>query len=191
MEVQRITTITRQTLAPHREARSPVATNITELLDDVCSIFQQRIESAGIEVVQDYRYEGRVLVYPGEMRQVFTNLIANAIDAMPKGGQLRLQIRPRLSGVEISIVDNGCGIDREYLDKIFQPFFTTKGEKGTGVGLWVTKRIIEQLGGTIDASSAAEAGQSVTKFRITLPGTAKQHTDSVGPGSKECSPGRD
>jgi PAS domain S-box-containing protein len=184
-EVQRITTITRQTLAPHREAKSPVVTDVTVLLDDVCSMFQQRIEAPELEVVRDYRSDGRVLVYPGEIRQVFTNLIANAIDAMPKGGQLRLQISPRLSGVEISIADNGCGINPEHLNKIFEPFFTTKGEKGTGVGLWVAKGIIEELGGTIDASSSTEAGQSGTKFTIVLPDVANGALPASEPDSKE------
>jgi PAS domain S-box-containing protein len=185
VEVQRITTITRQTLAPHREVRSPVVTNVTELLDDVCSMFRQRMEATGIGVVRDFRSDGRVLVYPGEIRQVFTNLIANAIDAMPKGGRLQLQVSSQRSGVEINIVDSGCGIDREHFDKVFEPFFTTKGEKGTGVGLWVTKRIIEQLGGTIDVSGTTEAGQSGTKFRITLPGTANSTSRGSDTGSKE------
>jgi signal transduction histidine kinase len=87
--------------------------------------------------------------------------------------------------VEISIADNGCGINREHLDKIFQPFFTTKGEKGTGVGLWMTKRIIEEHGGTIDVSSSTEAGQSGTKFKIMLSGTADRVLSASEPDSNE------
>jgi signal transduction histidine kinase len=184
-EVRRITTITRQTLAPYRQAKWPVVTNITELLDDVCSMFQQRIQLARIELVRNYRSEGRLLVHPGEIRQVFTNLIANAIDAMQKGGRLQLQTSPQSCGVEISIADNGCGINREHLDKIFQPFFTTKGEKGTGVGLWMTKRIIEEHGGTIDVSSSTEAGQSGTKFKIMLSGAADRVLSASEPDSNE------
>ena len=86
-EVARLTTIVRQTLAPHRETRLPVVTKISELLDDVCAVFRPKLQEAEIQVLRQYRTEGEVTIYAGDLRQVFTNLISNAIDVIGKTGR--------------------------------------------------------------------------------------------------------
>lgn len=170
-EVARLATITRQTLAPHRKAKLPVITKLSELLDDVVTVFHRRLESASIKVCRDYQTDGEVSIYPSEFRQVFTNLIANAVDAIEYGGELRLSIE-KLPNEEIvvRIADTGCGIPAENLASIFEPFFTTKGERGTGIGLWVTKSILEKVGGRIEVVSST-TGKKGTCFSIFLPAT--------------------
>jgi signal transduction histidine kinase len=170
-EIVRIGNIVRETLAPHRESRLPVAIKISELLDDVCSVFKPRLELAHINLRREFEVEGEVTVYPGELRQVLTNVIANAIDAIGSMGEICVALSGADGGVQISISDTGCGITPEHMDKVFQPFFSTKQEKGTGVGLWVSKNIIERLGGTISVSNCEGPGQHGTCFTISLPRT--------------------
>jgi signal transduction histidine kinase len=168
-EVQRLVTITRQTLAPHREPKFPVVTELSDLLDDVVALFAPKLQTTRISVHRDYQSDGQVLASPGDFRQVFTNLVSNAIDAMPTGGELRLKIeRSPQAQVIVRIGDSGCGIPPENAGKIFEPFFTTKGEKGTGIGLWVIKGIIEKTGGRVEVMSSA-TGETGTCFSIFLP----------------------
>jgi PAS domain S-box-containing protein len=138
-EVGRLANLSRETLAPHRETKFPVVTKVSELLDLVLATLRPRLESARIEIRRQFQAEGEVTIFPGELRQVFTNLISNAIDAMDKQGELSLSIKMMPDReVAVMVADTGCGIPTENLDTIFEPFFTTKGEKGTGIGLWVT-----------------------------------------------------
>jgi len=168
-EVERIAAITRQTLAPHREASFPVNVRLSELLDDVLAVFRRRLDAARINVCRDYQTEGEVSIYPNQFRQVFTNLIANAMDAVGSDGTLRL-LTEQLPDAEmvVRICDSGCGIPPENLNTIFEPFFTTKGEKGTGIGLWVIKGIVEKAGGKIEVVSAT-TGKKGSCFSIFLP----------------------
>ena len=168
-ELDRLITITRQTLAPHRQTLQPVVVTVNELLDSVCESFGRRLQQAGITVSRNYADDGQVKLQAGELRQVLTNLISNAIDAMPNGGTLRLETRVHSPSVEIRVGDTGHGIRSENLEAIFKPFFTTKGERGLGVGLWVSRRIIEKLGGTIAVDSSTGPENHGTWFSITLP----------------------
>ena len=166
LDVARLVNISRQTLAPHREAKLPVVTKVSELLDDVCAVFRPRLTAAQIELKREYQTEGEVTIYPSELRQVFTNLITNAIDAIGQGGELRLSIEKSPEDeVVVRIADTGCGIPSENMATIFEPFFTTKGEKGTGIGLWVIRRIIDKLGGKIEVVSST-TGETGTCFSI-------------------------
>lgn len=170
-EVGRLSNLSRQTLAPHRETQLPVVTKISELLDDVLATFDHRLELARIKVRREYQTQGIVTIYPSELRQVFTNLITNAVDAMAECGELSLSVETMSDrGVAVRIADTGCGIPAENLGNIFKPFFTTKGEQGTGIGLWVTKSIVEKLGGTIEVASST-MGKKETCFSIFLPAT--------------------
>ena len=104
---------------------------------------------------------------------MFSNVIANAIDAMTRGGALHLSTRMSSGasgdGVQVSIRDEGAGIDQKHLEKIYQPFFTTKGERGTGIGLWFSKQLVEKRGGQIAIASSTDAGDSGTIVTIFLP----------------------
>ncbi len=168
-ELDRLTTIARQTLAPLRQTLQPVVVPVNELLDAACEPFARKLQQAGIEVVRHYESEAQVKVFAGELRQVINNLISNSIDAMPDGGRLYLETRVHDPILEIRVGDTGHGIRSDQLDEVFKPFFTTKGERGLGVGLWVSHRIIEKLGGTIEVSSSTRPENHGTWFAITLP----------------------
>jgi signal transduction histidine kinase len=103
------------------------------------------------------------------MLQVISNLIHNSIDALPQDGILRLRLRKAEGEIHLLIADNGHGIPAEYADEIFQPFITTKEERGTGLGLALTKRIVERHRGTIRMRSSVRPGKSGTLFKISLP----------------------
>jgi len=168
-EVSRIGQITRNTLALQRQTTFPVTLNLSEILDGVCRLFESGLTQKRIRLERRYEVSGHMIGFPGELRQVFTNLIANAVDALREGGRLTVTISGADRAFHVCVADNGPGIASENLEKIFEPFFTTKGEKGTGVGLWVTRSIVEDIGGRIEVSSSTRPGRSGTSFTVTIP----------------------
>ncbi|PWT91834.1 MAG: hypothetical protein C5B56_03230, partial [Proteobacteria bacterium] len=152
-ELQRVSHITRQTLSFYRESKQPIAVNLTDLLNDVLELQERVLKSSRIDVDREYSLAPVVQGFPVELRQVFLNLVGNAIQAMPTGGRMRLFVRevtdwPGMRrGVAISIVDTGVGIRPEDLKRLFQPFFSTKSTKGTGLGLWISKGIVQKYDG--------------------------------------------
>src|SRR5579884_327797 len=176
-ELRRMTEVTQQTLAMHRQSASMVPVNLAKLLDGVLLLYGNKIRSSRIRVERRYEWLGEVPGYPAELRQVFTNLIVNAVEAMPTGGGLRIRIRRTRQfgakgrdGVIVSLLDTGTGIPRNVRSHIFEPFFSTKGEKGSGVGLWVSSGIVEQRHhGSIRVHSDARPGRSYTCFQVFLP----------------------
>ncbi len=105
----------------------------------------------------------------GEILQVVSNLIVNALDALPADGTLTLRLRKRTNSIQMLIADNGHGIPAKHAAFIFEPFFTTKAERGTGIGLALSKKIVERHGGRIWVRSSVRVGKSGTTFRISLP----------------------
>jgi PAS domain S-box-containing protein len=180
-ELSRIGQITRNTLALQRETAFPVSLTLADVVDGVCRMFESPAAQKRIAVDRKYETNGQMIGYPGELRQVFTNLIANALDALGENGRLTVSLSGTDNAFRVCIADNGIGISRENLDKIFEPFFTTKGERGTGVGLWVTRSIVEDMGGRIDVSSSTRPGRSGTSFTVTLPRTHGQRRDEAQP----------
>ncbi len=121
-------------------------------------------------------HEGEILALPGELRQVFANLVGNAIEALRAGkGKITLRShtarewRTGRAGVRVIVADNGPGIPAPARSKIFEPFFTTKGESGTGLGLWVASDIVRKYDGTMRVRSSTQAGSSGTCFSVFLP----------------------
>jgi signal transduction histidine kinase len=160
-----------------------VNTNIPELLDDVLALFRPRLIQKDIRVDRNYPPQIEVTVFSSELRQVFTNLIANAIDAMSSGGHLRISLSSTEKSVSVEICDDGEGIRPDRLQSIFEPFFTTKDDRGTGIGLWVVKRILDKLHGSIDVKSSISVQNHGTTFRVTIP---SQHTASSATASEQC-----
>jgi PAS domain S-box-containing protein len=177
-EMLRLSHITRQTLGFYRESKHPVEVSISQLLDDILELQLRRLEFNKIAVLKRYRSQGMVLGFPVELKQVFLNLIGNAMQAMPEGGKLRLHVFAsarrdnRRAGTWISLCDTGIGIDAEHARHLFEPFFTTKSAKGTGLGLWISKGIIQKYGGTISFRSLRTVGRNITCFQIFLPHAA-------------------
>jgi len=174
-ELHRVAHITRQTLGFYRESERPVEVSIASLLDEVLELKLRRLEFDSITVERKYRDKGTIQGFPAELKQVFLNLIGNASQAMPAGGRLRLHVfepeprRNERSVVCISICDTGSGIDPEHAKHLFEPFFTTKSTKGTGLGLWISKGIIQKYGGSIRFRSMSVASGHVTCFQVLIP----------------------
>lgn len=168
-EVDRLSNIARETLAPHRSSGEKVKIKATDLMDTSLQSFQRQMEEADVHVERLYETDALIEVTPNELRQVFTNLISNAIDAMPQGGTLQLHAYADGQDVRLVFSDNGSGITPEKLDEIFEPFVTTKGEKGLGIGLWISRNIVEKLGGSIQVQSTTTDSGHGTQFTICLP----------------------
>jgi PAS domain S-box-containing protein len=168
-EVERLSSIAKETLAPHRTSGERVRIKATELVDTSLESFHRPLEQAHINIERHYNTEALIDVFPSELRQVFTNLISNSIDAMPRGGTLELEVFADGQDVKLVFSDTGTGIKAEKLGEIFEPFVTTKGEKGLGIGLWISRNIVEKLGGAIQVCSATGEADHGTKFTICLP----------------------
>ncbi len=153
-ELDRVAHITRQTLGFYRDTSSPVRLNVTETLDDLLLLYEKRFESRKIKVVRRYDREVEITALAGEVRQAFSNLITNG---------------SRQPGARITILDTGSGIEPRHRKDIFQPFFTTKADVGTGLGLWITRGIVEKHGGAIHVKSRAGGNDHGTAFSIFLP----------------------
>ena len=182
-ELHRVAHITRQTLGFYRESKHPVEVSISDLLDEILELQSRRMEFNGILLEKRYHSRGTIQGFPVELKQVFLNLIGNAVQAMPEGGRLRLHVfecSPRAkqaAGVCISICDTGSGIDPEHAKHLFEPFFTTKSTKGTGLGLWISKGIIQKYGGSICFRSIVLKGRNITCFQVFFPETEFKKAD--------------
>jgi PAS domain S-box-containing protein len=175
-ELDRVAHITRQTLGFYRDTSSSVKLNVTETLDDLLLLYEKRFESRHITVIKQYDKDLEITALAGEIRQAFSNLITNAIDAMPDGGKLILRVAKsqawsgsHLHGARITVLDTGSGIEPRHRKNIFQPFFTTKADVGTGLGLWITRGIVEKHRGSIRMKSRTEEQSHGTAFSIFLP----------------------
>lgn len=180
-EVRRISEITQQTLRFYRQSTLPTDTNLADILDSVMSLYQGRVHNLGIQI--ERRYDSAISLYcfAGELRQVFANLIGNAIDAMPTGGRLIVRARhsrdwqnPSRTGVRFLVADSGSGMSPAVRRHIFEAFFTTKDATGTGLGLWVSSEIVTKHKGSMHVrswtSETAPAGRSSgTVFELFFP----------------------
>jgi signal transduction histidine kinase len=135
-------------------------------------IHQRTLETKRVRLIKDLSADAVAPVSRGEMLQVISNFIVNAVDALPVDGVLVLRLRKTPSHAQLIIADNGHGIPREHSEKIFSPFFTTKHGRGTGLGLALSKRIIDRYRGTIRVRSSVLPGRSGTTFRVCLPCTS-------------------
>jgi signal transduction histidine kinase len=132
----------------------------------------------GIVLDKKYGSTANIHGFPVELKQVFLNLIGNAVQAMPEGGRLRIHVHESTdwktisSGVCISVCDTGSGIPSEHAKRLFEPFFSTKSTKGTGLGLWISKGIIQKYEGTIRFRTVKLFGGNATCFRVFSPNTA-------------------
>jgi len=168
-ELSRIAHITKMTLGFYRDSGAPTPVDIAELVREVLALYEAKLHAKNIHVQSDLEYPQQVFGSKGELRQVIANLVANAIDVLPPGGALTVAAADSDGSMHLRVSDNGHGIPAENLTRIFEPFFTTKAELGTGLGLWVSRQIVEKHGGTITVESSA-AG---TCFTICLPSAAQ------------------
>ena len=193
-EVSRITTITQQTLKFHRHRLKATDTQLGEVIDGVLTLFRGRLIVAGLTVDCRYRTRRSILALEGDLRQVFANLIGNAIDASGPSGRILVRLRDAkdaitgLPGVRVTIADTGHGMHHETRKRIFEAFFTTKDSSGTGLGLWVTAGILKGHGAAVLVRSSQHHRSHGTVFSIFFPaGYATELPSPLGLASQSVS----
>jgi len=175
-ELTRVSRIVRQSLSYYRVGSIAKELDLSAVVEDSLQIFADKLQLAGIELARSTMSEARIMGYPDEVRQVVDNLLLNAIEATPQGGRLRVALHRSRDwkdhnkpGFRLTIADTGHGIPRECMDRIFEPFYTTKAEKGTGLGLWVVRGIVAKHDGSIGLRSSDAAGRSGTVVSVLWP----------------------
>ena len=174
-ELDRVSRISRQILSFNRESSSPVEIRIDEIIDDVLALNNRAVLEKALRVEKDWASSPPIHGFPAQLRQVFSNLIRNAIEASRPDGKIRIKISPnRLGGdlrepaVRVTVADCGVGIPRENIQRIFEAFFTTKDLKGSGVGLWLSSTIVHEHGGRLQVRSSTGL-QTGTCMSVVLP----------------------
>jgi signal transduction histidine kinase len=178
-ELDRVSQITVQTLRFYRQSTKAARLDVHELIGTVLALLEPRLVRYGIEIVREFRETPSVLVRDGEIRQVVANLVGNAIDALPEspepaGRASRIVLRTSSGrswktgrrGIRLTVADNGTGMSAETERRIFEPFFSTKGMTGTGLGLWVSQEIVGKHSGRLQVRSRLGVG---TVFSLFLP----------------------
>ncbi len=174
-EVERISQILHAAMEL-RDSGDPEETDVPELLNSVLDFYASRFSSRGIDVKTRYRSGPRLAVYPHQLRQMCANLLLNAADATPSGGKIYARVSPahdwlgdHKSGLRLTFADTGSGIAAKNLGRIWDPFFTTKGPAGNGIGLSLVKDTVQKHHGVLRVRSSTKAGHSGTVFSIFLP----------------------
>ncbi len=175
-ELSRVIEITRQTLHFYRESDRPVDVKLGSLVDEVLSLYRRKLTTKKISLLKDLSACRPLLALPGELRQVFSNLVVNAIDATPQGGRIWVRLKESCSwhgrqvhGIKFLVGDNGSGISRQSLRRIGDAFFTTKGQEGTGLGMWVTRGIVQKYNGRMHLASSTASHRHGTVISIFFP----------------------
>jgi signal transduction histidine kinase len=175
-ELSRVALLTKQTLGFYRETKGARELALGELVIPLVSVFSTRARNKQISIETQIKQDPTIVGIPGELRQLFANLLNNSIDAVPNAGRIAIRVTraqersgAMRQGVRLTVSDNGPGIDQELRKKLFEPFFTTKREVGTGLGLWVSSNIVRKHEGMIKVRSSTEPGKSWTVFSVFLP----------------------
>jgi PAS domain S-box-containing protein len=174
-EVGRVARLAQQTLGFIRDTNLPSHIDPASIVDETLQLYSRKLEAKQIRVTRRYRDVEQIDAYAGELRQLLANLVVNAAEAMGSHGSLQVRVAPGhdwshdREGVRITVADNGTGISSEDLAQIFEPFYTTKKDFGTGLGLWVSEGIVRKHGGSIHVRSRADGETTGTVFSIFLP----------------------
>jgi signal transduction histidine kinase/FixJ family two-component response regulator len=175
-ELARVSRISRQILSFNRESSSPVEIRISEILEDVLALNNRAVVDKALQIEKDW--EGSLFIhgFPAQLRQVFSNLVRNAVEASFQGGTVRIRIsatklRRHLErpAVRITIADHGVGIPPENIKRVFDAFFTTKDLRGSGIGLWLSSSIVHEHDGQLRVHSSTEPSRSGTYMSVVLP----------------------
>jgi len=187
-EIARVSHITRQTLAFYRDTGKAEEIEICPLVNEVIRMYSSKAREAKVTIEMQLECGERIVGFTGEVRQVIGNLVANAIEASPAGAKVAIRVclwwnwQTGQSGVRVAVHDSGRGIPPGFAAQLFKPFATTKGQKGTGLGLWVSQSIVEKHGGSIRFRSSVKPGCSGTCFAVFLPSAPHEpnsHEDEV------------
>ena len=177
-QIQGLSRIATHMLKFHRDTNKLAEFKLSEVLREISDFYRPQADKRGIAVHQRLETDGAIVGFRSEIVQVVTNLLLNALDATSAGGQIMIHLYPAprwlceihaSHGYCLSIADTGSGIASQDRARIYQPFFTTKGERGTGLGLWVSAGIVDRIGGSIRVWSSRLPGHSGTCFSVFLP----------------------
>jgi signal transduction histidine kinase len=169
-ELSRLSNVTRLTLSYARPQSMARHVNPAEVAASVLFLFRVRLDAKSIRVEHLVLDSLSIYLFADELQRILTNLVANSIDAAPvEGGLLRIKVEREDSQALLTVEDSGCGIPPETVHRIFEPFFTTKGEVGTGIGLWVTRQLVEKNGGSITLVSEGLDEGMRTRFEVRFP----------------------
>jgi PAS domain S-box-containing protein len=174
-ELARVSHIATYTLKFHKQSSSRTMLDFAALVDSVIGLYRGRLQSSAITVFTDCAKASPLLCFEGELRQVLVNVVSNAFDAMRSGGRLILRCRDvtlqpsGLRGVRLTVADTGIGMNAKSLSRVFEPFFSTKGIGGTGLGMWITEELVQKNDGTIKVRSKVPPGKSGTVVSMCFP----------------------
>lgn len=175
-EVRQVSQIAHAVLQDSRQSAVLIRTNVPQLLAGVIDFYHSRLEAKGISVNTRFRDNGDLGVYADSLRQLFSNLVLNAADAMPDGGRILARVHEAQEwngehrhGLRVTIADNGRGIPADKLPMILEPFFTTKGDRGIGLGLALVKDVVQRHRGALRIRSSTRYGHSGSVFSIFFP----------------------
>ena len=174
-ELARVSEITIQTLRFYRQSTNPTLTSLREILDSVLKLYDRRLRDASVNVQRQHRTNRSLMAHSGELRQCFVNFLSNALDAVGQDGEILIRTQDATDwstgtkGIRVTFADSGSGISKETGARLFEPFFSTKGITGTGLGLWVTKGLIDKHGGKVRVRSRCSFPYRGTSFSIFLP----------------------
>jgi PAS domain S-box-containing protein len=174
-ELTRTMQISRTLLSLYREPKAPIPVDLKELADGVLLLLDRRVLQQGVKIEREFTGTCIIEGFPAELRQVFTNIFMNALEAAGPGGRIRVRIEPagaqelRPAGAVVEVTDSGPGISEQASENLFQPFFTTKGADGTGLGLWVSHGIVLKHGGSIRITNSNDPELTGARVRVYLP----------------------
>lgn len=169
-ELDRVAKISRAMLGMYRESKTPVELDLVALMRSLLLLLERNLVQAEVSVEASFDEEPALVTgYPAELRQVFTNLLTNALDASAPHTKITVSIARDAGGATVTIRDQGEGIPQDTIPLLFQPFFTTKGERGTGLGLWVSHGIIEKHAGSIRVETETDGPEHGTTMIVSLP----------------------
>jgi PAS domain S-box-containing protein len=173
-ELQRVGQITRQTLGFYRESNKPQRFSLAKVVESVLFLYECRLKTRSLSVTRDLDPNVEINAVMGELKQVISNLLLNAADAVPVEGRLHIRVHATRHWARMVIADSGPGVETSIRSRIFEPFTTSKKDVGTGLGLWVSRQIVEKHGGTLRFRSSNVEGRSGTVFVLSLPLAKKE-----------------
>ena len=195
-ELDRVSHIVTQTLRFNRRSDMPSWERASKIVDSALAMYDGRLRRSSIKLQREYAEADHLVCLSSELRQVFANLIANALDAMPHDGKLIVRTRRQAhartgeAGLRISIGDTGHGMDRETVRRLFQPFVSTKGDRGTGLGLWLSREILDKHRATIRVQTRQKPDATGTVFSIWIPETmTEERAEPASSASRTASIG--
>jgi signal transduction histidine kinase len=199
VELQRVSAIASQTLRFYRQSTNPRPARAEDLIGGTLPLYQGRLTNSRVTIERRDRSRRPFICLDGEIRQVLSNLVGNAIDAMnaTRGGRLLIRSREATDwttgrqGVVLTVADTGPGMSSHVLSRIFEPFFTTKDTSGTGLGLWISREIVDRHRGILKVRSSQSAPRCGTVFALFLPFDREAQENSVQSISEEIATARE